>query len=249
MALDELNDLLNMFSGDDKTQMEAILARNAAATAALEGRETVYQAFVGGDQARIAALEAKAAPGTPTTTTAAATVDLDALNAQLDARMTSRFGAFVASPEFTGAVETRAKEIADGIITAKSADLLGSAARTSDEIYTIRRSHEREFGAELDTKAFSEYLTANTGKFTNLSNAHDAYVQEDRINKRIAKGVDEGLAAKQTTEVPGSSLPTSQTPLGAMIRANPANAKEAERGTGIDAAVLAFRSLQSSHAN
>ena len=249
MALDELNDLLNMFSGDDKTQMTAILERNAAAAAALEGRETVYQAFVGGDEAKVAELARRNAATTTTTSAASASLDLDALNAQLDARMTSRFSSFASSPEFTTAVEARAKAIAEAEITAKSADLLGSAARTSDEIYTIRRSHEKEFGSELDTKAFSEYLTANQGKFVNLSSAHDAYVQEQRIEARINKGVTEREAAKQTTEVPGSSLPSSQTVLGSMIRANPANKDAAARGDGLDAAVTAFRALQSSHAN
>lgn len=244
---DELDDILGMFAGDDATALRTILDRNAAAKAALEGRETVYQAFVGGDNDKIAALATK--NGAVTTPAAAAAVDLDALNAQLDARMTSRFSSFATSPEFTSAVEARAKAIAEAEITAKSADLLGSAARTSDEIYTIRRSHEREFGTELDTTAFSTYLTANTGKFVNLSAAHDAYVQEQRIEARITKGVAEREAAKQTTEVPGSSLPTAQSPLGAMIRANPANAKAGERGTGIDAAVTAFRTLQTSHAN
>ena len=55
MALDELNDLFAMVTGDDATTLRAILERNAAAAAHLEGQSTVYQAYVGGDPAKIAA--------------------------------------------------------------------------------------------------------------------------------------------------------------------------------------------------
>jgi hypothetical protein len=245
--MNELDELVAQF-GDDAAAMRQILDRNAAGRASLEGRETVYKAFVGGDETAMTQLardNAAAAATAAAATTRSAAFDLDAMNAALDARMTSRFSAFTESPEFNTAVEKRATTIAESRFKQSEGDLIGRAAKLSDEIYTIRSSHAREFGKELDTPAFEVFLTANAGKFNGLPAAHDAYVQEERITARIDRGVREKMAASQTTEVPGTSLPTSQSPLGAMIRANPANAATTARGDGIDNAVKAFRQLQS----
>ena len=254
---DELDELVSMTAADDATTLRDILARNPTLKTALDSRQVVYKAFVDGDQAALDA--ATRAQATRTTTaastvtspaaTSAAALTLDQLDAELDKRMVGRFKTFTESPEFTTAVETRAEARAKQLLEASTETILGTAAKTSDTIYQIRRSHEKEFGKELDTTAFTTYLDANKGKFISLEAAHDAFVQEDRITKRIADGVVAARAAEQTSDVPGTSLPSAQTPLGAMIRANPASKDAGDRGTGIDAAVKAFRQLQSSHVN
>ena len=252
--MDELDELVALTQADDATALRDILARNPTLRTALDSRQTVYKAFVDGDEAAITAAAASRATSTTqqqatTTQAAAASFDISQLDAELDKRFTSRFTQFAASPEFATAVETRAEARAKAILEAERSNILGAAASTSDQIYTIRRSHEHEFGKELDTTAFSAYLTANDGKFVNLAAAHDAFVQEERITARIDKGVKEKLASQQTSEVPGSSLPTAQSPLGAMMRANPMNKDMAARGDGLDAAAKAFRALQTSAVN
>lgn len=246
---DELDELVAMASADDATVLRDIMTRNPTLKTALDSRQTVYKAFVDGDQTALDAATRSQASRQQQQQTAPAALTLDQLDAELDKRMAGRFKQFTETPEFQTAVETRAEAKAKALLEASTATILGTAAKTSDEIYQIRRSHEREFGKELDTTAFTAYLDANKNSFTSLAKAHDAFVQEDRITKRVADGVTAGIAAQQTSDVPGTSLPSAQTPLGAMIRANPANKDATDRGTGIDAATKAFRALQSGHAN
>jgi hypothetical protein len=246
--MDELDELVSLFGNDSAVIREAI-GRNPAAAAALQSRQQVFKTFVEGDQSGLtdAVTRAQAHHTAQTTQVRTAQFDLNQLDAELNTRLDSRLKTFTESPEFGNLVETRAKTIAEQQIQARMGDIIGRSAKLSDEIYTVRSNHSREFGTELDTKAFEAFLEGKN--FGSISAAHDVFVQDERVNKRIAEGVRAGVAAQQTTQVPGTSLPTSQTPLGAMMRANPANVQTAARGEGLDAAVVAFRALQARHAN
>lgn len=245
--MDELDELVGLFGNDAGTIRQA-LANNPAAAAALQSRQTVYNTFVSGDQGGLTAAVTQAQqqqqqrqPQQDTARQAA--FDLDSISAELDSRVTSRMKTFTESNDFTNMVNTRAQAIAEDIVKKSTGDIIGRAAKLSDEIYSVRSAHSREFGSELDTKAFEQFLEGK--QFGSISAAHDVFVQEERVNKRIAEGIRTGVQNHTTGQVPGTSLPTSQSPLGAMMRANPANAASESRGAGLDAAIAAFRATPS----
>lgn len=244
--MDELDELVSLFGNDSAVIREAI-GRNPAAAAALQSRQQVFNTFVAGDQTGLTDAVTRAQAHQQQTQVRTAQFDLNQLDAELNTRLDSRLKTFTESAEFGNMVETRAKTIAEQQIQARMGDIIGRSAKLSDEIYSVRSSHAREFGTELDTAAFEKFLEGKN--YGSITAAHGIFVQEERVNKRIAEGVRAGVAAQQTTQVPGSSLPTAQSPLGAMMRANPANAQTAARGEGIDAAIVAFRELQTRHAN
>lgn len=245
--MDELDELVSLFGNDSAAIREAI-GRNPAAAAALQSRQQVFKTFVEGDQSGLTEAVTRAqAAQTAVAQTRSAQFDLNQLDQELNTRLDSRLKTFTESAEFGNMVETRAKTIAEQQIQARMGDIIGRSAKLSDEIYSVRSSHAREFGTELDTAAFEKFLEGKN--YGSITAAHGVFVQEERVNKRIAEGVRAGVAAQQTTQVPGTSLPSAQSPLGAMMRANPANAQTAARGEGLDAAIVAFRDLQTRHTN
>lgn len=254
MATD-LDELVTMTSAADQQAFRDLLARNPNLATRVESSQAVFKAFVDGDTSQVDAA-AQAARDRATAEAARnqpvaqrAQLDLADLEKLADARAEAKFTAITTAPEYIASqeamIERITKKVADGI----APTLLSNAARSADEIYQVRRSHEKEFGTELDTPKFTEFLNANTGKFADLSKAHDAYVQDQRIEAKIAKGVAEGVAATQSTEVPGTTLPSASSPLGSMIRANKLTVGETARGPAIDNAVRAFRALQASRAD
>lgn len=256
----ELDELLALVSTpEDKAAMQAIIDRNAAAKTRLEVSQSVYGAFIAGDDAAItqaskdaAARAAAAATSTATTGNKGLDLDLDQLGQIVDQRAATRFKALTESPDYIAAEEARIEKVATAVAKKLAPEILTTAARTSDEIYQVRASHSREFSEELDTTKFTEFLNANPGKFADLSKAHDAFVGEQRIQAQITKGVETELAKRTADappiEVPGTSLPSAESPLGSMIRANKLTTGETARGPAIDAATKAFRTLQQSHA-
>ena len=239
MAFEELDDLLNSFSEADRPAMRAALERNTAAAERLTQRETVYKAFVDGDTNTLA----KVTSGTTTTSPA---VDLDALNRSID----DRFGKIFDDPRFNTAVEARAKVLVETIAKETENRAVGRAAYVSDEIYTIRSTHAKEFGEELPRADFEKFVSDNKGKYGSLAAAHDAFVSEKRIQKRIDAARAEGAAHRETNQVPGTSLPNSGTPAGMFIKSNPMNTTtQAARGDALDNAARAFRELSASRVN
>lgn len=248
----ELTELASKLNADDQAVLDQLLARNPSAATDLTAQASLYKAFVDGDDSRLpAAAHSTPQPGSPL-------ADLTSLAATIEQRVAARYDGKVSALEAelqqrpkAADIDTRAREIAENFFKEHSqafaADMLGRAAKASDEVYTIRRSHEREFGTELDTNKFTEYLNANPGKFASLSAAHDAFVQDDRIARRIEQGVAERVAAQQTTAVPGATLP-QDGPLGSFIKHNEKFAAAANgtvaRGDGLDAAVRAFAELR-----
>lgn len=234
MALqDDIKDLLDTFPEADRATMLAAFEKNPNAAAALTSRETVYRAFVDGDTQALANVT-RSAVTTPA-------VDLDALNRSLDGRFDKIFD----DPRFDTAVERRAKVLADAAIKAASDGIVGRALKGGAEITSIMHTHRTEFGKELDQPAYEKFVTENGNKFASLTEAYNTFVSEERINKRIEAARAEGAAHRVTTEVPGTSLPTSQSPAGMFVRANPmTSTTQAARGDALDAAAAAFRSLQ-----
>lgn len=249
MAFEELDDLLNGFAEADRQQLKDILGRNADAASQLSSRESVYKAFVDGDTAEITRITGgnkttaatTAATTSTTSTTTSAALDAAALDARLSDFRTNIFN----SPEFSAAVDTRAKTLAETMVKEAENRAVARSAYLSSEIYEIMDSHRTEFGKNLDRAGFEKFVTDHPG-MTSLRAAHDAFVSEERLEARAQKRATEIVAAKQTSDVPGTSLPTATTPLGQMIRANAkaVGAGEGARGTAIDSAVKAFRELQ-----
>jgi hypothetical protein len=264
MALDELNDILALLGDSDKTTLTDVLTRNEAARVALEGRESIFKAMVGGDQAaveRATHLARQQAAGggqqqqqnnQQQQQQQSASVDLDDIWGKLSTRVDAKFTEQFAARQTD--IRTLAKAVAEEVAKSYEGVVLGKAAKTSDEIYQIRRTHASEFGEELDTAALEKYLTDNPGKFNSLTTAHDSYVQQKRIDKAIADGISRGMETAETNRVAGhSALP--DTMMGQMIANNTKRIDAAQgttngqaRGEHLDAAAKAFRDLQNKRA-
>jgi len=225
--LSELDDLINSFAEGDRQAARDLLTRNQSAQSLLATQHTVYRAFVDGDPARIAAAvppPAAAAPPatvTPPAVTAPATQSVGLTLDQVSTLLNERLASVYKAPEFLTAVEARAKEIATAALTAERPNLIGQGAEIADQLYSIRSSHSREFSEELDSAKFKEFFMANGAKFANsLTAAYDSFVSEKRIEARIKAGVEAGLAARETSAVPGTSLPGGTSPLSGFIDFN-----------------------------
>jgi hypothetical protein len=254
---DELTDLLNLFSSEDRPALEQILERNAVGTTQLRSQNLVYRGMVENDiaaQAKLTAAlsspapaAAAAATSTPApTSSASASLTLSDIESLLDSRikpLAERIDPAVFDQHIESLIAKQAANLRPSII--------GEAAAIADNLNIIRYSHRQEFGKELDREDFTKFYTDNAGKFKDLSAAHDAYVNEARITARIQKGIDEGLANKATNNVPGSSvnMATSETPFASMVRANPSyKAQNGEaRGEVMGQAERALRALRQQH--
>jgi hypothetical protein len=221
MAFEELDELLNSFAEADRPAMRDALTRNPNAATLLTSQHTVYKAFVDGDPVRLASAASSVTPPPAVVPPPAATQPLGIDLAALDARLAGFQRSMFESPEFGTAVEARAKQIADAAIAAVTPNLIGRGAKIADTIATIRESHRAEFGEPLDSAKFEEFYAKEGPVYGNdLVRSHAAFVSEKRIEARVKKGVDEGLAAAATNNVPGTSLPASDSPLAGFIDYN-----------------------------
>lgn len=250
----ELQALSAKLSAEDQALLDGILGRSPDLATDLIARDSLYQAFVTGDDTQLPGRTAAVAPGTAR----AAAADIDALLPTIERRIANKYDQQITdlNTKFAAIdVEKQAEAIFDRVFAAKSkefeSDLLGKAAQTSDSIYQIRRSHEKEFGNELDTTKFTEFIKEHPG-YKTLAEAHDAMVQDERIQARIDKGVADKLAAQATSSVPGAELP-KDGPLGLFIADNAKRAAAASgsvsRGEGLDAAVKMFSTLRNAQPN
>jgi hypothetical protein len=218
----ELDDLLNSFAEADRPAMREMLTRNPSAASVLSSHATVYDAFVGGDQAAIA--RATAAATTPpvatstsaTTTPSAATqtnpvaLGLDQITALLNERVNSIY----TSPQFATAVDALAEKKAKAMFESERASVIGRSAEISDTIAAIHGTHLREFNEPLDSAAFKTYYAAEGPKYGNdLLGTYNAFVAKKREDKRVADGIAAGLAAQATAAVPGSAVPGVGNPM------------------------------------
>lgn len=245
MALEELDELLNSFAEADRASAREMLTRNPSAAALLASQNTVYKAFVDGDPVKLqtaaAAASVTPAAAAPAAVSSPAMIDLAALDARLSSFKTDMFK----SPEFTSAVEERAKQIAEQALNTARPQFIGQGAELADEIASIRESHRAEFNEPLDSAKFKEFFAANGARYGNkLTDCYSGFVQEKRIEARIKKGVDEGLAAQATSNVPGSSLPASDTPLRNFIDFNVKQSGSKTPGADADEAAKAFAAMR-----
>lgn len=250
---DGLKDLLEMFDANDKAEFERLLEKNDAAAKRMSSSNDLYNAFITGDpeaQARAEAAAKTQAPPPARTQTPAVLTDgpkqvtnADTFNearlaSLLDTKLAEIFGTENFTKKVNTLVEAKANELAP--------NLYAKAIQNSDELYSVRRSHEREFGTELDSAKFSQFLADNPEqRQVSLTKAHDAFVTEERIQARIAKGIADGKALAETNNVPGASL-SRNNPLAPRFMRDVTPADQA-RGPALDQAAKAFRQLQNSH--
>lgn len=258
----ELDELVAMASGSDQQILKDILGRNPNISNRVETSSSLYKAFVDGDDASVdrtieaakvkAAAEAAAARrASSSSSSTQLSVDMAELEKLADKRAEEKFRALTTSDEYKAAEEARIKATIKAVTDELGPQLLSNAARSADEIYQVRRSHEKEFGNELDTDKLVAFMNENPGKFTSLAKCHDAFVHDERVKNEIAKGVAAGIKVEddKKIEVPGQSLGTSTSILGSMMRANKIMTEgESARGPALDAAARAFRSLRTQHA-
>lgn len=260
MAIEELDELVNLFDAEDRAAVTQALERSPVARARVQSQQALYKAFVESDSDAAAELSRQQAAsnsggngtgagmGAGTTTQNATTSPSFDLN-QIETLITERLKP-VTSRLDADLSEDRLEKVVTKIAEKLTPALLNQATANADALYLIRTSHREEFGKELDRPAFEKFVSEHPGKFANWTDAHDAYVQEERINVRIAKGIAEGRLNAASNDVPGSSLPNSHsplTPIGSFIRSNPLNktANGEARGEQLDAATKAFRALRS----
>lgn len=254
----ELDELYGMVTNEaDKTALQQILARNPVAQECAEAQAALFAALATGDNQSIAAAQTRFAaasqPAATTASPAAASATLDELTRMVTSKVTEQFNSQFATKE----ADIRKQALADAKaeMQIEGGKLLAAAMSNSDAVYTVRRSHEKEFGTELDTGKFSEFLNANTGKFATLAAAHDSFVGEERVQRRIAQGIDEYKKTATSAQVPGTSTNLREstdyrTPLPQMLNyndklTNPAGANGTPRGAALDAAVKAWRQTAS----
>lgn len=251
MALEELDELLATFAEADRPAAREMLTRNPNASSRLKTQETVYKAFVDGDPVALAT--AAAAAGTPPAvvqpppvSTPALGIDLAALDARLDGFRKNMFE----SPEFTTAVEARAKTIAEAALATARPQLIGQGAELADEIASIRESHRAEFNEPLDSVKFKEFFGANAAQYGNkLSAGYAAFVADKRLEKIKADSFAAGQAAAATSNVPGTSLPASDSPLSGFIDYNVKKNGGTAPSANADDAAKAFAAMRGGWAN
>lgn len=260
MAIEKLYEGLQT---DDAEFMRKLVERNPALKQTLEAQNGLYDAFLSNDEDAIKNLKpeppTRRGGGESTSRQSAreAAFSLDELNAEVDKRLEATFDARY-KKSFTDSasdMEALAEKVAEKIMKKQTPDILAAAARTSDEIVKVRTSHAREFGEELNTEDFVKFYEGKEAAYGSLSKAHDAFVQDKRVTKAIADGVQEELKKQRSENQTPDTLHTPRAdPRSPMSQFMADNAKRtnqtaAPRGEGLDAAARAFRELQSRNVN
>jgi hypothetical protein len=270
MPITELNDLLGLLGNDqDRAAFEQIVERNSGVRARLHSQDLIYKGVLEGDQNAIDQLAQQARTGTgqvqgngaqgsgaaavpvtqpnaaaasastPAAAAASVAFDMARLEALLDSKLsplTARLDKELAADRLEAAFDQFAQK--------KMPSLLGDARAVADELYLIRDTHKAEFGENLVRADLEKFVADHPNMYKTWAEAHDAFVQDKRVAKKIEDGVKAGIAAQQTQNVPGTTIPTTSR-LNTIFAANPANKANGEaRGTGLDAAAAAFRALR-----
>lgn len=109
----------------------------------------------------------------------------------------------------------KVNELGAGLISQAATQAL----RQADEIFTIRDTHQREFGEPFDRAFFEKFITdaqdptTKRNKYATLTDAYNAMVSEKRVQSQIAKGVEEGVKQKlSSATVPGQTTSAGLSP-------------------------------------
>lgn len=158
---------------------------------------------------------------TPTAAPSASSSEISAILAKLNEMNTS----------LASSIDSKLAEFGKNVVTmdklpAYRAEWMAASIKTADNYARIRESHRREFNEDLDTDAFEKFVNEQSAagirylddapdtpnRRTGFQKAHDAYVQDRRVERRIAEGVAErAKAIKSAASVPGQSQTTSTT--------------------------------------
>jgi hypothetical protein len=260
MAIQELDDLFGLLATpEDKAQLERILTTNQQVLDQVKSSMELHRAFVDCDRAAIQRLEAAKptiqnsmtitptpVPAAAATTTSPASpaspaFDMTKLDELVEQRTRSIFDQLLKTDTFNSAVKGLVKTTADEL----APNMYSTASRTANEIYDIKSAHKDEFHSPLDMTKFNEYLETNKGKFSTLTDSYNSFVNEERVQARIKQGIQEGLVAERSTQVPGGTLGKSKTPSMAdmFVAVNKTKFDDA-RGTGLDQAAQALRNTR-----
>jgi hypothetical protein len=146
----------------------------------------------------------RAAATTTTTSTSAAPVDTNTLLREMGNLLNTRLGEFEKKvitvdklPQYEGALLTKTLKMAH-------------------ETMLVTDSHQKEFNEPLDLEKFNNWYEEQSKqgvRYPSISKAHDFYVQDKRIEAKIAAGIAEGVKAKQSsTSVPAQTTSVSLSP-------------------------------------
>lgn len=230
-ALDALNSLL---SAEDKAAFSALLSKNPKVAAKIgtgvqflmdyapDANENVDDKDDAAQQREAARVveaarlaEAERVRNAAPPKDASPLADLKDIDALIDRKVNERL---TAGKYLTG--EEAAK--------AKTEIMTGSLA-LADDYAEIREQHREEFGERLNRPDFEKFVKDTPNKFGTLKAAHDAFVNEKRIEQRVEKGVAEALKLKTSQkDVPAQTTSSALSPAQEIIR----KAKATETGAG-----------------
>jgi hypothetical protein len=257
MAIAELEELFKQITTpEDRALFEQLVERNEAVRERVISGEDLTRSLLDGDPAAAARIEARkqaasassAAPRPPAAdpSTRQPGIDLSRLDELVAAKVQALLDSQLAGTSFNEKVKGLVKATADEIGPVWRAQ----STKQMDEIYTIRRANEKEFGKELDTAVFTKFIDdakAATGKiYGSYVDAYNDFVKEERISARIAKGIAEGVAAhpKLQDQLPGTTLTTGTTMAARMVQANKLSTADTERGKAVDAGARALAQMK-----
>jgi hypothetical protein len=140
---------------------------------------------------------------TPTTTTTPA-VDLKSVLGELSNLVNTRF------------TEFEKKVITVDKLPEYEGKMLARTIKTAHEIARIESTHEREFNEPLDLEKFNNWYEEQKkagANFGTIPMAYSAWVSDRRTEAKIAKGIEDGLKAKRSSEsVPAQTTAVALSP-------------------------------------
>ena len=197
----QMTDLFSIYLADE----DAATATEHASKSATEAATATHTATVPNSTSKTesATGTGKTETAPVATTTAAASVDSAAILEQLKSISTSLSG-------YDAKLSAMEKKFipVDKLGEYRS-EIAGLSLKLADDLANIRENHREEFGERLDRNAFEKFVNdqkaAGVG-YKDLTAAHDAFVADKRVEKKIAEGVAAGVKQKTSAlEVPGQT--------------------------------------------
>jgi hypothetical protein len=221
--IEQLSELLD---ADGKSKLQSVLAANPKLAVDDRRMGELFGIYMGAESdvtgatdANADAAAAAAASGTHTaslpsaaSTTAAAVTTASTVSSTNDSA-----AVLAALNSLKSSIDDRFKNVVTmDKVNELGAGLINQAAtqalRQADEIFTIRDTHQREFGEPFDRALFEKFITDNQdattkrNKYSTLTDAYNAMVSDKRVKAEIAKGVADGVKQKlSSATVPGQT--------------------------------------------